>query len=204
MDNLNFLRSKFRPLVSAAIGFQTGTDFFGNEVPRSRVLVEAVSPLVPLHLIDNLVRVSPEQAAFESFMEAFGVDSKPDFNTPQYKKYEAKMKVVDEMFKLKFKDENGKSFGDRAEDIYIANAMKTLHGATDTDSSPGSQESAKMMIDDLGLDTCLMLLEYQTLDVRRQRSGGKISTEPLSETTSSGELSAYGKRVQKLRIISAQ
>jgi hypothetical protein len=89
-----FLRQKAHPGINAAMGTWIGEDFTGRPASRLKLLLQGFTPIGPWQTYETAKISGIPTAAAAAALEFFGISAKPNYQSPEYKAYDAEQKTA--------------------------------------------------------------------------------------------------------------
>jgi hypothetical protein len=93
-DFWRFVRQKLHPGFNAAWGQIKGEDFYGRRANRLKLLLQGFTPIGPWQTYETAKISGIPTAAAATALEFFGISARPDYESPEYKAYDAEQKAA--------------------------------------------------------------------------------------------------------------
>jgi hypothetical protein len=88
-----FFQSKAHPTAGVITSAVTGKDFSGKDITAVGVLKDMTMPLAAREALQSTAIYNPDAAAVAIILAELGLSPSPDYNSPEYKRYESHEKA---------------------------------------------------------------------------------------------------------------
>jgi hypothetical protein len=149
-----FLQSKAHPTWGVLLSAITGKDFGGGDITVAGVVQDLTMPLALRESLQAVAIDDPDAAAVATILTMFGVSVGPDYQSPEFNRYQAGEKAVSDIVvdKIKGRKREEPSFAARREKLFNKEAAKTIEAATDPSATDGQKATAVKFIGYMGAD----------------------------------------------------
>jgi len=169
-----YLRTKLHPGLNGAIGLLVGTDFWGNERSRWRLLADSFTPISPGQTVEAGQAKGAVAGVVVGGMEFFGLTTKPDYSDPDVLRSVAS-----------------------SDKVFEESARKRLYSAAAPGASSDDRTRMRKFLSVMKESGTKDAEIFAMLDAERKARGESV------RQSKKGVLTSYGRRVRQVKTILA-